>query len=88
MSYDPPKVLSAFASDRGIEFPLLSDPFSKTIDAWGVRNEQAPPRVDGIPHPGTFLLDETGVIRAKLFREGYKKRHSPDEILAAAAALD
>ena len=88
MSYDDPKTLAAFALERGIGFPLLSDAGSKTIDAWGIRNEEARGRTDGIPDPGTFLLDESGVIRAKLFYGGYKKRQSAADILRAAAKLD
>ena len=88
MSYDNPKTLATFARKRGIGFPLLSDAGSNTIDAWGIRNEEAPARVDGIPHPGTFLLDASGVIRAKLFHSGYKKRHEAKDILRAAAKLD
>ncbi len=88
MSYDDPKTLNAFARKRGIGFPLLSDPGSKTIDAWGIRNEEAQGRTDGIPHPGTFLLDASGIVRAKLFYGGYKKRQSAADILRAAAKLD
>ena len=43
--------------------------------------------MDGVPHPGTFLLDKTGTVRAKLFYEGYKRRHATDEIIQAAMAL-
>ena len=44
--------------------------------------------MDGIPLPGTFILDARGVVRAKLFHEGYEQRHATDEIIAAAAAVD
>lgn len=38
ISYDPPAVLSAFAQQRGITFPLLSDADSATIRRFGVLN--------------------------------------------------
>ena len=87
ISYDDPETLAAFASRRAIAFPLLSDGGSKTIDRYGVRDEEARGgQVDGIPHPGTIIVDRDGVIRAKLFLEGYKQRHSVDAIIAAAEA--
>lgn len=87
ISYDPPAVLSRFARERGITFPLLSDAGSATIDAWGVRNQTVRGgRLDGIPHPGTVLLDGEGVVRARLFHQGYEERHTAAEILAAAGS--
>ncbi|RME96656.1 MAG: DUF899 domain-containing protein [Verrucomicrobia bacterium] len=84
VSYDPVPVLKRFADRRGIRFPLLSDPGSRTIDTWQVRNrEAAGSRIDGVPYPGTFLIDRDGVIRAKLFYEGYKQRHHAEDILEA-----
>ena len=41
----------------------------------------------GIPYPGTFILDRSGVIRAKLFHEGYKERHVSEQILEAAKTI-
>ena len=89
VSYDDQEVLAKFSSKHGISYPMLSDPGSKTIDAWGIRNEDARgSRIDGVPHPGTFILDGSGVIRAKLAHEGYKERHMGPEILEAARSLD
>ena len=87
ISYDSVKVLSGFSDKRKIQFPLLSDPDSKTIRAYGILNEEAKGRTKGIPHPGTFLIDREGIIRAKLFRDGYRQRHSTDELLEAAKAI-
>lgn len=89
MSYDDERVLARFAKKRDIGFPLLSDAGSKTIDAYGVRNREVPdPRIDGVPHPGTFIVDREGVIRAKLFHEGYKERHVSEQIIEAVKNLD
>ena len=88
MSYDDRKTLAEFSEKRGITFPLLSDAGSKTIDAYGLRNRDvAGTRMDGIPHPATFVLDDSGVIRVKIAYEGYRKRHAVDELLEAVAAL-
>ena len=41
----------------------------------------------GIPHPGTLVLDAKGVIRAKLFIDGFRKRHDPQELIEVARTL-
>ena len=59
ISYDAVDILKRFSDDKKISFPLLSDPESKTIDAYGIRNKEAPARVNGIPYPGTFVLERS-----------------------------
>jgi peroxiredoxin len=81
------EVLAKFADLRKITFPLLSDPDSKTIRAYGLLNKEAKGKIEGIPYPGTMLIDKDGVIRAKLFLEGYKDRPSTDELIKAAQAI-
>lgn len=88
ISYDEPSVLQAFAKKAKIQFRLLSDPESKTIEAYHVLNREAPSRIEGIPHPGTFVVDKRGVIRAKLFLEGYRDRHSTEALIEAAKTLE
>ena len=83
VSYDPADSLAEFARKRGITFPLLADPGSRTIEAYGIRDPQG----DGIPYPGTFLVDRDGIIRAKLFEDGYQKRHPTDALIESARKL-
>jgi peroxiredoxin len=80
-------VLAKFADKRKITFPLLSDSGSKTISAYGLLNKDAKGKAEGIPYPGTILLDQDGVIRAKLFLDGYKDRHSTDDLIKAAQSI-
>lgn len=93
VSYDEVDVLKTFADKQKIAFPLLSDPDSKIITAYGLRNkEMAGKKVgkidfDGVPYPGTVIVDKDGVVRAKLFVDGYKERHSVDELVKAAEGL-
>ncbi len=93
ISYDPVDVLKEFSEKKKITFPLLSDPESKTIIAYSLKNKETAGKkfgkvdLDGIPYPGTFLVDKEGVIRAKLFVDGYKDRHSVDELVQAAERL-
>jgi len=88
VSYDAVETLAKYGAENKITFPLLSDPDSKTIDAYGVRNKDVAEgsRQDGIPHPGTFLIGQDGVILAKLFYT-IRKRHSPRELIEAAEKL-
>jgi peroxiredoxin len=87
ISYDDTSVLKT-ASDRlKIDFPLLSDPGSKTIDAYHIRNEAARGKAEGVPMPGTFLLNQDGLICAKLFLEGYRDRHTTEALVEAAKAV-
>ncbi len=81
LSYDSTEILSRFARRSKVTFPLLADVGSKVIDAYGIRNEA---RRDGLPHPGTIIVGTDGKVIAKLFHEGYRKRHLSDEIIAAA----
>ena len=87
ISYDDTKVLKTVTDRLKIAFPLLSDPGSQTIDAYQIRNKAARGKAEGVPNPGTFILDQHGVIRAKLFLEGYRVRHSAEELIQAAKAV-
>lgn len=94
ISYDSVEVLKKFADGQKITFPLLSDPESETITDYAIRNKEMAGRkfgkidLDGVPYPGTFLVDTDGVIRAKLFVDGYKERHSVEELIEAAEGLE
>ena len=82
ISYDAPTTLKAFADQRGITFPLLSDAGSATIKRYGLLNAAATGRTAGIPHPGTFVLDARGVVVSRSFEEKYQERASAGSILA------
>ena len=87
ISYDAVAVLDAFAKKQKIEFPLLSDPDHKTIADYGLLNKEAKGKAEGVPYPGTMILDKEGVIRAKLFFDGVVARHGPTEIIKAAKEI-
>ena len=81
VSYDSVEILKKLSEKENIPFQLLSDEGSKVIEAYGLHFR------DGLPHPGTLLLDRSGVIRAKLFHEGYRTRHTNEELILAAQEL-
>ena len=84
ISYDPVAVLKNFADRKKITFPLLSDPDSRIIRAFGILNEAVKPETFqyGIPHPGTYLVDNKGRVVAKYFEEDMRERISASDILA------
>lgn len=71
-----------------IPFALLSDPGSKTVNAYGVYDPTyAGQDVDGIPHPSIFILDKDRKVVWASVSMDYKKRPSVDEIRAEIAKL-
>ena len=83
VSYDSVAALQHFAKRKGITYPLLSDPDSKIIRAFGVLNDNFPRDHVwyGVPFPGTFVVDENGIIRAKYFEEDHRERYTASNIL-------
>ena len=84
ISYDSVDILSSFSTKNKISFPLLSDTGSKIITAYGLLNTEAKSTQAGIPYPGTMVIDQQGVVRAKLFLEGFKDRHATAALVKAA----
>jgi DsbC/DsbD-like thiol-disulfide interchange protein len=83
ISYDSPAVLKSFAERRHITFPLLSDPDSKIIRAFGILNETVQEGTSqyGIPYPGTYFVDPKGRVTARYFEDDYTQRYTSAEIL-------
>ena len=81
--YDSRDVLVDFAGRRGITFPLLSDPGSATIKAYGLLNTSIQPGTSayGVPFPGTFVLDRRGRVTARFFETAYQERATVSTIL-------
>lgn len=94
ISYDSLETIKAFSDKYELSYLFLSDEGSKTIDAYGIRNEAmdgkkfGPNDLSGIPHPGTYVLDSKGVVRAKIFLERYQERHEVDALIEAAKSID
>jgi peroxiredoxin len=83
ISYDSVDTLRRVAAKREVTFLLLSDPGSKTIEAFGILNQEAKGKAKGVPYPGIFILDRKGIIRAKVFHAGYAARATNDELMQA-----
>ena len=83
ISYDSAAVLKDFAARQKITYPLLSDPESKVIRAYGLLNQGVPTDTPqfGIPHPGTFILDSNRLVTSKYFEEDYRQRYTASDIV-------
>jgi peroxiredoxin len=85
------KFAQLIATDyRGaVTFPLLSDPGSRVIDRYGLRDEAyAGKREDGIPHPAVFVLDAKGRVRWMKIEADFRERPSNAEIAAAIDGME
>lgn len=90
VTYDSAAILQDFGKRLGIKYPMLSDPQSRVIQAFGILNdnvETTSPQY-GIPFPGTYIVNEKGVVTAKYFEEDYRERYSAASILAHEFAAD
>ena len=81
ISYDSVDILKSFADRKKIEFPILADPESKTIRAYGVLNAEATGQFKGMARPGYFFIDTQGVIREKFFEAKYRQRFTGNNII-------
>ena len=75
VSADTPWSHRAFAEDRSIEFPLLSDFDREVISSYGVEHEV------GFPERAYFVIDREGVVRAKKVEASTKDQPEVDEVL-------
>ena len=85
VTFDGVDVLAEFTSDRGIEYPLLSDPSGAYMDSLGIRNEEYGPDhpAFGIPHPGVMWIDASRTVRYKAAVPDYRARPEFAELLTA-----
>ncbi len=89
LSYDAVGTLAQFADERDITYQLLSDDGSELIKSLGILNTLVQPdeAVYGIPFPGSYLLDEDGVVVEKYFHREYQIREAASTVLRAGFGL-
>ena len=94
ISVDPPDVSKSFAekiaSDgKGkVDFPLLSDPEHKIIDAYGLRDPAYEgQKVYGIPRAAVYVIDKNGKVAWAKIESNYRQRPANQAIRAALEAL-
>lgn len=89
ITYDSNKDSRKFSDQYHVEFSILRDIDAKVVKMLDILNESYEPghRAYGVPHPGIFLLDGSGVIQAKFSEKDYKKRPSLDLVLKTAQEM-
>jgi len=68
---------------KPVGFLFLSDPEHKVINRYGLLNESS----QGLPHPGTYVIDKNGVVRWKFVDVNYRVRPTNQQILAELKTL-
>jgi DsbC/DsbD-like thiol-disulfide interchange protein len=83
VTYDSAALLREFAQRKGISYPMLSDPESKMIRAFGILNDNFPPDHAwyGVPFPGSYIVDARGIVQAQFFEEDHRERYTASSIL-------
>lgn len=86
LSYDEADALADFRDAYGITYTMLSDPDSRVIRELGVLNTLI--KADdhpwfGLPFPGTYLVDEDGIVSQKFFGNNFALRIGPEMLLRA-----
>lgn len=76
VSVDSPWSHKAFAQERGIEFPLLSDFGREVVESYGVKHER------GFPERAYFVIDGGGTVRARRIESSPKDQPELDTVLA------
>ncbi|MFT7642580.1 MAG: peroxiredoxin [Pirellulaceae bacterium] len=81
VSYDSVAILEKFSTKQNLSFDLLSDETSATIKDYHLNFKK------GLAAPATIVIDQEGIVHAKLRHESYRDRHTNEELLKVAKAL-
>jgi peroxiredoxin len=83
ITYDAPEKVKRFTDARKLTVPILSDPGSKTIDAYAMRGLQASGDQVGSARHGTFVIDPGGIIRSKPYLTSFEGHAAVDALVGA-----
>lgn len=65
------------------DFLFLSDTEHGVINRYGILNQSS----KGLPHPATYVIDKSGIVRWKSVDVDYRRRPTNQQILEALKAL-
>ena len=85
MVVDPVATNAELARTARLEFPILSDPDLRVIDAYGLRHVAAHDGQD-IALSASVLIDADGIVRWTSVARNFRVRPTPAEVLAAIDA--
>lgn len=77
-------MLARFAKRRRISYPVLADPKSEAIRAFGLLNEDYAPGsyAHGVAHPIVIVVDPDGTVTRRFSSSGYVHQPDVDQVLA------
>ena len=81
--YDSPETIKRFTQRRKIKVPILSDTGSKTIDAYAMRALSGTSDQAGSARHGTFVIDQSGVVRSEPYLTSFEGRAAVDALVSA-----
>lgn len=81
LSYDSEEIVKDFAERHGIEFPLLADEDSSSLEKLGLVNPEGKGMTEGVAFPGIIYLNSKGLIQETFFEDSYVERPTPGSVL-------
>ena len=68
-----------------MKYPVLADPNSEVIRAFGLLNEDYPAGsyAHGVAHPIVIVFDADGIVTHRFSRRGYVRRPNIDAVISA-----
>lgn len=81
--YDAPEKVKRFARLRKIAVPILSDADSKTIEAYAMRAASGSGDQIGSARHGTFIIDQSGIVRSKPLLTSFEADAAVDALVSA-----
>ena len=81
--YDSPETIKRFSERRKIKVPILSDTGSKIIEAYAMRALTGTGDQVGSARHGTFVIDQSGVVRSKPYLTSFEGRAAVDALVSA-----
>jgi len=82
ITYDAPQKVKRFAGRQKITYPVLSDPGSKTIEAYAMRSIRGTGDQAGASQHATFVVDQKGIVRAKPYLTSFEERSVVDALVS------
>lgn len=83
VSYDSIAAIKKFTDSKSITLTLLSDPESKAIDAYNMRDRTADDPKAGYSAHATFVLDQKGIVRTRMVDVFYQEQPAMGILLKA-----
>lgn len=90
ISVDEVPLIGEFAETQSIGYTMLADPNGDINEELGIRDPQYPvgSAAFGVPRPALYVIDRSGIIRARYIEPTFRTRPDLDIVLAEAKALD